>query len=35
LNYIPGKAINVPITRAISTSLGFGGHNACLLMERA
>ena len=34
LNYIPGKAQNVQVDTAISTSLGFGGHNACIAFRR-
>lgn len=34
LNYVPLTAVKAPIKRALSTSLGFGGHNACLLMEK-
>lgn len=30
LNYTPLTAQEVPLTTAISTSLGFGGHNACV-----
>ncbi len=34
LNYVPNKAIEVPITMAASNSLGFGGHNACVVLKR-
>ncbi len=34
LDYIPGKAQNVQVDTAISTSLGFGGHNACIAFRR-
>ncbi len=34
LNYIPHKAINTNIDLAVSNSLGFGGHNACLAFRR-
>lgn len=34
LDYIPGKAQNVQVNTAISTSLGFGGHNACIAFRR-
>ncbi len=34
LNYVPNKAIQVPITMAISNSLGFGGHNACVALRK-
>ncbi len=33
LNYTPGKADHRPLENAISTSLGFGGHNACLVFK--
>ena len=34
LDYIPNKAQNVQVDTAISTSLGFGGHNACIAFRR-
>lgn len=34
LNYVPGKAISASIQLALSTSLGFGGHNACLAFTK-
>lgn len=34
LNYVPNKAINQKIDLALSNSLGFGGHNACLAFRR-
>ena len=34
LNYCPNKAVNADITLALSNSLGFGGHNACLAFRR-
>ena len=34
LNYVPNKAVEVPITMAASNSLGFGGHNACVVLKR-
>ena len=34
LNYTPNIAVRVPLTMAISDSLGFGGHNACLAFRR-
>ncbi len=33
LDYIPGQARHVQADIAISTSLGFGGHNACLALR--
>lgn len=34
LDYIPCKAQAVQVETAISTSLGFGGHNACIAFRR-
>ena len=34
LNYVPGTAIQAPVTLALSNSLGFGGHNACLTFRK-
>ncbi len=34
LNYTVNEAANVPVEYAISTSLGFGGHNACIAFKR-
>ncbi len=34
LNYVPGKAVKADITLALSNSLGFGGHNACLAFRK-
>ena len=34
LDYVPGEGRRMPMTYALSNSLGFGGHNACLLMKR-
>ena len=34
LDYVPNKAQNVQVDTAISTSLGFGGHNACIAFRR-
>lgn len=34
LNYVPNNAVNADITLALSNSLGFGGHNACLAFRR-
>ncbi len=35
LNYILNKSLNSDITLALSNSLGFGGHNACLAFRKA
>ena len=34
LNYTPNKAVEAPLTVAISNSLGFGGHNACVALRK-
>ncbi|MCF0200053.1 MAG: beta-ketoacyl-ACP synthase II [Bacteroidales bacterium] len=34
LNYVPNKAIQTPLDIAISDSLGFGGHNACIALRK-
>ncbi len=34
LNYIPNTAVKVDVDLAISTSLGFGGHNACIAVAK-
>lgn len=34
LNYVPGEGISVPVDVAMSNSLGFGGHNATLLVKK-
>lgn len=34
LNYTPNKAVKADPQAAISTSLGFGGHNACLAFRK-
>ena len=34
LDYLPCKAQKVQVDTAISTSLGFGGHNACIAFRR-
>ena len=33
LDYTPNTAVNAPIELALSTNLGFGGHNACLAFK--
>jgi len=35
LDYTPNRAVKQPVEAAISTSLGFGGHNIVLLLARA
>lgn len=35
LNYTPDKAVKAELSIAISDSLGFGGHNACLAFRKA
>ena len=34
LNYVPNKALEVNLTMAASNSLGFGGHNACVVLKK-
>lgn len=34
LNYVPNKAVKTEISLALSNSLGFGGHNACLAFRK-
>ncbi len=34
LNYTPNKAVKKNITAALSSSLGFGGHNACVAFRK-
>ena len=34
LNCVPNKAIKADISLALSNSLGFGGHNACLAFRK-
>jgi 3-oxoacyl-[acyl-carrier-protein] synthase II len=34
LDYVPNTARDMHVTHAISNSLGFGGHNTCLLLGR-
>ena len=34
LNYTPNTAVKAEIDIAISTSLGFGGHNACIAFKK-
>lgn len=34
LNYAPNEAVRADVTLALSNSLGFGGHNACLAFRK-
>ncbi|MBO0777993.1 MAG: beta-ketoacyl-ACP synthase II [Ktedonobacteraceae bacterium] len=34
LDYVPGQARKAPVRVALSNSMGFGGHNTCLLFKR-
>lgn len=34
LNYTPNVAVKAPLTMALSDSLGFGGHNACVAFRK-
>lgn len=34
LNYVPNTAVKAELTLALSNSLGFGGHNACLAFRK-
>jgi 3-oxoacyl-[acyl-carrier-protein] synthase II len=35
IDVVCGQARSAPLSRAVSLSLGFGGHNACLVFDRA
>jgi 3-oxoacyl-[acyl-carrier-protein] synthase II len=35
LDYVPNTARVIPVDKALSTSLGFGGHNAGILFNKA
>ena len=35
LDYVPGRARALALRVVLSTSMGFGGNNACLVLERA
>jgi 3-oxoacyl-(acyl-carrier-protein) synthase len=34
LDYVPNSARRVKVSRVLSNSFGFGGHNACLILSR-
>lgn len=34
LNYVPNQSVEAKLDAALSTSFGFGGHNACLALKR-
>ena len=34
LNYVPGTAVKADVELALSSSLGFGGHNAVVAMRK-
>ena len=34
LNYVPNQAVEANLTMAASNSLGFGGHNACVVLKK-
>ena len=34
LNYTPNTAVTADLTMAISTTFGFGGHNACIAFRK-
>lgn len=34
LDYVPNAGRNMPVAHALSNSLGFGGHNACLVFSK-
>jgi 3-oxoacyl-[acyl-carrier-protein] synthase II len=34
LNYVPNKAVKRTINNALSNSMGFGGHNACVIVKK-
>ena len=34
LNYVPNRAVQVPVTLCLSNSFGFGGHNVCLAFRK-
>ena len=34
LNYVPNQAVKADLQYAASASLGFGGHNACVVFQK-
>jgi 3-oxoacyl-[acyl-carrier-protein] synthase II len=34
LDVVPNQGRNAPLRYALSNSLGFGGHNACILLKK-
>ena len=34
LDYVPNKAIQRVVNIAVSNSMGFGGHNACIILKK-
>ena len=34
LDYTPNKAVEAKLDMALSTTFGFGGHNACLVFKK-
>jgi len=34
LNYVPNKSLKKPVNIALSNSMGFGGHNACVIVQK-
>jgi 3-oxoacyl-[acyl-carrier-protein] synthase II len=34
LDYVPNKAVNRKVDWAMSNSLGFGGHNASIILKK-
>ncbi len=34
LDYVIGEGIHMDVNYALTNSLGFGGHNACLLVKK-
>ena len=35
LDYTPNKAIEADVSLALSTTFGFGGHNACIAFRKS